>query len=267
MNHDQFVQIISGKNLSQAWANALMKCYEASGKTLSPAIVHFPVEEQDGKIESLEIREILDKHIADPSKFIQSAVESVAGTIFPESIWRRSRGNRQIFYEKYEAMLPYIRRKRANMRGVYFQRMIAYPGDGENKIVNQLEHVITTWQKGNHRRSALQAGIFDPRSDHSNAPLQGFPCLQQIAFNPKGSNGKDGLEVVAFYANQTLMEKAYGNYLGLYRLGQFMAREMGLKLKNVVCIASALKLNNNLDKNSCEPLVNAIKAVLKNAEV
>jgi hypothetical protein len=28
-----------------------------------------------------------------------------------------------------------------------------------------------------------------------------------VSFHPKGSNGKDGLSVVAFYANQTLVEK------------------------------------------------------------
>lgn len=261
------VQPIVGLNLSHAWANALVKCYEAPGGVLSPAMVYFPACSPDGNVETAEIRAILESQLADPKKFIhnQSVIETVAGTIFPESVWRHSQGHRETFYRKYENMLPFIRRKQSNRRGVYFQRMIAYPSDAGKEPINQLEHIIKTWHSGNHRHSALQAGIFDPRSDHSNAPLQGFPCLQQVAFHANGSNGTDGLSVVAFYANQTLEEKAYGNYLGLHRLGLFMAKEMGLELKEVVCIASALKLNNNQGKAKCECFVKAIRAVLKNA--
>jgi thymidylate synthase len=193
----------------------------------------------------------------------QSCIEKVAGTIFPQSVWRLSQGDRHQFFQNYIDMLPHIKRCKPNKRGVYFQRMVAFASD-RNETTNQLEHIIETWTSGNHRHSALQAGIFDPRSDHSHCRQQGFPCLQQVAFHPHGTNGKDGMSVVAFYANQTVVEKAYGNYLGLYRLGQFMANEMGLKLKEVVCIASALKINNNLDKSSCESEVKAIKAVLKN---
>jgi hypothetical protein len=89
--------------------------------------------------------------------------------------------------------------------------------------------------------------------------------LQQVVFYPNGAHGKDGLSVVAFYANQTLAEKAYGNYLGLYRLGRFMANEMGIQMKEVVCIASALKLSDSLTKSCCEPVVKAIEAVRTNA--
>jgi hypothetical protein len=65
-----------------------------------------------------------------------------------------------------------------------------------------------------------------------------------------------------------LAEKAYGNYLGLYRLGEFMAGEMGIKMKEVVCIATALKLSGDptsINKRACKPVVDAIRAVLENA--
>lgn len=269
MKYSHLSQPIVGSNLSFAWAHALIKCYEKNGGVLSPAIVSFPAFGQDDEVESKDIRIIIDSHLTDPKKYIsnQSVVETVAGTIFPESVWRLCRGNRELLYAEYANMLQFIRRKQSNRRGVYFQRMIAYPPNTNNdKPINQLEHIIKTWLSGNHRHSALQVGIFDPRSDHSNAPLQGFPCLQQISFHANGPNGKDGISVVAFYANQTLEEKAYGNYLGLQRLGLFMAKEMGLHLKEIICIASALKLNNSCSKSRCNPLVKAIKAVLKNAE-
>ena len=89
-------------------------------------------------------------------------------------------------------------------------------------------------------------------------------------FHTKGSNGLNGLEVMAFYANQILLEKAYGNYLGLYRLGQFMAGEMGLKLTGVTCIASHLTLfkksKNGTTKKKLSPFVEILKREILNEQ-
>ena len=87
-------------------------------------------------------------------------------------------------------------------------------------------------------RSALQAAIFDPTKDHTNQRMRGFPCLQQVAFAPQGA---DGLMVTGLYATQYIFERAYGNYLGLCRLGRFMAQEMGKQLTQVTCVASPAK--------------------------
>lgn len=267
MVFDQTIPTIYGDNISLAWANAFLKCYDAPGKVLHSAVVRMNAEDGCGSNETPEIREIVDTKLRFLLKKtgVQSVVETVAGTIFPESIWRLAKGDRHRFYEEYEKALPFIMHKLVNRRGIYFQRMVAFPNK-DDKTINQLEFIIKTWEQGNNRRSALQAGIFDPRTDHSNARQLGFPCLQQVVFYPNGAKGKEGLSVVAFYATQTLAEKAYGNYLGLYRLGSFMAKEMGIQLKEVVCVASALKLSDsNKIRTACEPVANAIRAVLKNA--
>jgi len=266
MVFEQPVPTIIGENVSYAWANAFLHCFDAPGGVLSPAVVRMSVKGAC-PVETPEIRQVVDSQLEAviDKPAVQTIVETVAGTIFPESIWTLAKKDRQAFYKLYESALPHIKRKRANKRGTYFERLISFQNNGKEKI-NQLEHIINTWHSGNHRHSALQAGVFDPRVDHSNSRQQGFPCLQQVVFYPVGSNGEDGLSVVAFYANQTLAEKAYGNYLGLYRLGMFMAKEMGIELKEVVCIASALKLSDSIGKTSCEPVVEAIRAVLKNGK-
>lgn len=267
MINDQSILPITGKNISHAWANAFIKCYETPGGILNSAVVRIKTDEETGTPETPELREIVEIQLRSLLKksAVQSVVETVAGTIFPESIWQFAKGNRHNFYTEYEKMLPFIRRIPANRNGIYFERLIAYPSNGD-KPVRQLDHIIDTFHKGNHRHSALQAAIFDPRTDHSDARQLGFPCLQQVVFYPNGANGKDGLSVIAFYANQTLAEKAYGNYLGLYRLGKFMAKEMGIKMKEVVCIAAALKLSGSskITKTACKPVVNAIRAALSN---
>lgn len=120
------------------------------------------------------------------------------------------------------------------MNGLYFERLIDF---GPNKV-NQLRHVIETYKGGNHRRSALQAAIFDPNEDHTNQRQRGFPCLHQVAFTPIESGG---LCVTGFYAMQLIFERAYGNYLGLCRLGNFVAHELGMHLERMVCIAAVGK--------------------------
>jgi hypothetical protein len=41
-----------------------------------------------------------------------------------------------------------------------------------------------------------------------------------------------------FYIMQYAFDRAYGNYLGLCRLGRFMAKQLDVPLSRVVCISS-----------------------------
>jgi hypothetical protein len=109
---------------------------------------------------------------------------------------------------------------------------------------NQLEFVISAFRSGTRRRSALQCSILAPQLDLNATPFQGFPCMQQVAFIPEG---KDGLRISALYPMHYLWARAYGNYLGLIHLGQFMAKEMNLNLnlKAMTCIALVAKLDES----------------------
>ena len=236
---------IPGKNLSEAWARAFLLSYDAPQGIIAPGIVSFPVDEKNPEwtLETLGIRDALEDQLDefDICSANQSNIETVAGTIFPETIWKRCGGDRETLRKTYLKMWPQIKKCKANRWGTYFKRLISYSDQG----VNQLQAIIDAWDKKILRRSALQAGIFDPCRDHRLEPFLGFPCLQQVVFHPIGPKGRYGMKVVALYANQLLMEKAYGNYLGLYRLGKFMAGEMGLTLKRVTCIATHLKRSDN----------------------
>ena len=117
-----------------------------------------------------------------------------------------------------------------------------------------MEHVIRTWNKGNHRRTTLQAGLFDPRKDRTDQRQRGFPCLQQVSFAPCGNRG---LAVTGYYATQYVIERAYGNYLGLCRLGRFMAHEIKLRLDQVICIATPAKLDR--PKSSVRGLADKVR--------
>ena len=50
------------------------------------------------------------------------------------------------------------------------------------------------------------------------------------------------LSLNAFYATQQLFIKAYGNWLGLMRLGHFVAGETGLTFDRLNCFAGIQKM-------------------------
>ena len=59
-----------------------------------------------------------------------------------------------------------------------------------------------------------------------------------------------------FYATQYLVERAYGNYLGLCRLGAFVAHELGVPLLRMTCFTCIAELDAK--KADLATLVNVI---------
>ena len=223
--------VVVERNLSVAWGKAFLKVFESN--EIAPLVVVIKDPDNADPPEVPAIRNALDDGLRAEGKGLSCL--QVANTIFPISLWDVQRPRADL-YQRYLSIVHRVRKHRGNRYGVYFQRLIDFGADTEaEEHVNQLEHILATWNRGNHRRSALQASLVDPRLDHTDQRQRGFPCLQQVAFAPTGDNG---LAVTGFYAKQHMFERAYGNYLGLCRLGRFMAHEMGLTLSQVVCIAT-----------------------------
>lgn len=245
--------LIEEHNLSVAWAKVFLRVLQAG--EISPVVVAVKDVGNDGPAEIPEIRNALDEQLVADGKGL--SVNTVANTIFP-SMWNPS-ADRQELYERYRRILRRLRKHSGNRYGLYFQRLISYGADknGEGGV-NQLEHIIQTWHKGNHRRTALQAGLFDPLSDHTHQPVRGFPCLQQVSF---ARSGDSGLSITGYYATQYVVERAYGNYLGLCRLGRFMAREMGLSFNQMVCIATPVQLARS--KKSARELAGQVSQAIE----
>ena len=237
------IEVISESNLSVAWARAFIRLMAVAGGEISPLIVTVDCTRDNAISEHIDIRNALDLELV---KYGEFSIETVANTIFPQSLWNQKR-NRDLLYKRYIKIWPKIRKHIQNRRGTYFQRLIAFNDD--THPVNQLEHILSGWNSGLHRHSALQAAIFDPKRDHVRNRVLGFPCLHQVAFTPGSIGGKKGLFVTGFYATQHIFEKAYGNYLGLCRLGQFMSAEMGLPLLGMNCIAAKGRIGDHTKKS------------------
>jgi hypothetical protein len=224
---------VSSPSISTAWQRALELAYASPSREVMNLIVTISDLNGGLPLEDLMVRSHLDMALIDADLQL---VRTVAGTIFPSSIWRPQEP-RAMLYDRYLRMWPRIKKCRKNRRGTYFQRLMGYPSLVPGAF-NQLEQVISTYLGGNHRRSALQASVIVPSADLTNARQQGFPCMQQVSFIPMEGR----LHLVGFYPTQHLFERAYGNYLGLIHLGRFMAAEMGLILDAVTCMSVIAKL-------------------------
>ena len=248
--------IIEERNLSVAWGMAFLDVFKDSG--VSPLVVAIKDLNGGEPLEVPSIREALDQTLKSEGK---RSCHTVANTIFPSSMWNPNAARGQLF-DRYLMTLPRLRKHNGNRNGLYFERLIAFgPSDNRNDGFNQLEHIINTWNDGNPRRSALQASVFDPHVDHTDQRQRGFPCLMQVAFDPQG---KDRLAVTGVYVTQYMFERAYGNYLGLIRLGNFMAHEMGLTLERVTCVAT--RTIRDRSKTSLQSLAKCVQNNLLNLD-
>ncbi len=250
--------VIEESNLSLAWGKAFLEVYKHN--EVAPMIVVIKDLNSEEDIELGSIREALDLSLGD-EKF--QSCRTVASTIFPEGLWVPENGRGELF-ERYRKIMPRMKKYRKNQYGLYFQRLIAYGCDDEfNHGVNQLEKICEKYQNSIRRRTAFHAAIFDPHEDHSPQIRRGFPCLQHVSFDVTGN---DQLTITGTYVTQYMFERAYGNYLGLFQLGRFMAHEMGRQLTRVTCIA-APAVRGPVAKKRLRPLAQTVREAIHESEI
>lgn len=237
---DNCTDLIEGKNLSHVWSKVFLKVIDAPKKECQSILVRLSEIDKKEIPEDLGISAALDECLLSTEN---QSIQTVANTIFPEKLWVISGYDRERLYNMYLRNFPRIKAlcSSKNNRGTYFKRLINFVDDDPDS--NQLEHIISIYnQRSSIRRAALQAAIFDPVRDHSRSPRLGFPCLQHLQFVP--NNKRRTLSINAFYATQQILEKSYGNYLGICRLGRFMASQMDLVLDEATFFVGIAKIDS-----------------------
>lgn len=231
---------VESADLSLAWGQVLLQLMSPGVSEISPLTLSIHGFSDAGVVqETSSIRFKLEQLLI--NKQVTIDIENVAFTIFPEEYWQLSNGDRREFFSLYRKAFIRIQDWNAkhNARGSYFQRLVDY--EGEDKGYNQLAWILDEFDRSPSQRvSQFQATTFDPRRDQTRSAQLEFPCLQQISFIPM----RDGmLSMTAYYATQQIFRKGYGNYLGLCRLGAFMAGQMGLKLGRVTIFVGVAKMD------------------------
>jgi hypothetical protein len=239
-------------SLSLAWARAFLIMSTPPERELAPFLISI-AGGPDWSPEEDDLRDSLDACLEEAAF---QTVNKVAKSIFPHPLWNRARGDRHKLYADYLQNLPdYVAMESSrNRHGLYFARLIGYginhkTGEEEEHLGNsrlqhdgnQLEFIINAL-KPKAQRMALQASIYDPVRDQTEA-RRPFPCLQHVTFVPDFV--RKTLSLNAFYAMQLLFVKGYGNWLGLCRLGEFVASQAGLRFERLNCYAGIQKMTTD----------------------
>jgi len=204
-----------------------------------------------------EIREAVDAMLAAEGR---RDIENVAFTIFPQRYWQMANGCRKEFFDMFREAFPRIQEfnRKNNGRGSYFQRLIDFHNDGGS--LDQLDWILREYKRNpSSRRSKWQATTFDPARDLLTTSQLEFPCLQQVSFS---FEAKQGLVLNAFYATQQIARKGYGNYLGLCRLGAFMASQMDRKLVRMNVFVGIAKMDMGKTDSNLIKMADDIRAVI-----
>jgi hypothetical protein len=256
-------ELITADNLSLGWWKVMQKLLAKGVTSISPLTLSITGFDADGAAAEIPgIREAVENFLVAEGK---KDVENVAWTIFPQRYWEMSDGDRTEFFNMFREAFPRVQKFNAknNARGSYFQRLVDFEGDGNGRI-DQLEWILSEYERDPGRRvSKWQASTFDPRRDLLNWPQLEFPCLQQVSFT---FDGEEGLIINAFYATQQLARKGYGNYLGIARLGAFMASQMKRRMVRMNVFIGVAKMDTGKADPNMVALRETVEAVLEGEE-
>jgi thymidylate synthase len=243
--------MICGATVSDAWLNAV----EAVNAVPERCLFHLVTHIDDPVAERSPIRAAAEALLQDLDL---STVRTVANTIFPAEMAARSHDHADLA-ARYRRVYPVLRRLHpGNRHGTYFGRIVAHPAaDGEydqlGELIRRLHIELRTRRPKSARYEMnisapepyLAPGAADLAGDgadagpvHVYAPGEdtspmGFPCLSFCSFQLDG----ELLHMVAHYRYQYLIQRGYGNYLGLGQLLGYVSAVTGLRPGQLMIVA------------------------------
>ncbi|WP_164743578.1 hypothetical protein [Microbacterium sulfonylureivorans] len=233
--------VVWGSDIGDAWLNAyeqLLPRGEVHNLTVNIAS---PLEEDLGVRRVIE-RKLLDFETAGGKDHRNpQSMDTVASTIFPVALYRPGPGAAERLFRnvaRAESLRAHSRRKGW---GTYIGRLTNYPSPAGARV-NQLELAIDRLSARDKAWSDLyelpigapgepyapdSAGVsLGTHADMAyDARTIGNPCLAHISLTRL--NGV--VHMVALYRRHHYVARAYGNFLGLGRLLNFLAAESGLE--------------------------------------
>lgn len=185
------------------------------------------------------------------------SVETVAGTIFPASLYKKY--GRPAFYGQYLEIMS--RAQKPHTWGTYAMRMMRHQAQKGTTPLNPLEKVVqklSEARSGRKIKSAYELGVTDLVNDLTSTNGQGcelpihnpnsdsgrptnIPCLSHLSF--KLIDGK--LDLTAIYRSHHYAARALGNLIGLGRLLNFVATESRFECGVLTCVATHAHLDTD----------------------
>ncbi|MPZ66706.1 MAG: hypothetical protein GEU83_14745 [Pseudonocardiaceae bacterium] len=215
---------IVADTLSEAWLDAVRLLHDDP----SHKVVHLVVRILRPPAEEKSIRDAADSLIEEwnsrsPTKREKPAVDTARNTIFPAA-WAHRLPEPAELGEYYRSRYAELCSHRDNERGTYFGRMVAYPradGGEADQLADTVRKLRQELATPGPKSSRYEVNIYSERQDRN--PMS-FPCLAHLSLHLH----QERLHMQAVYRNEVMVGRAYGNYLGLAQLQEYMARACGL---------------------------------------
>lgn len=220
--------LIKGTNISDAWLNAIEHLRETGDEDYNLIVeIENPLEED------FTVRDRLNFLLSEKG---DQSVETVANTIFPAALFKNGM-SREASYRRFHDIYYKLKKIDSNRRGTYFGRLVGWKylntvNCGLNQIEVTIEKLVEYKQSTAGKRVRYEMSIYDPEIDRKT--MMGFPCMSFISIKIRDKY----LDLTSIYRNQYFFKKAYGNYLGLARLQEFICRESGFEVGTLTCIAT-----------------------------
>jgi thymidylate synthase len=232
---------IVAPTLSDAWLEKARLLLGVPGGKL----VHLVVRIEDPTVEVPAIRAeadaLIDAHNAKRGKEEMVPIDTVRNTIFPVAYAERTRGPKELG-EHYRTLYDPIRKSAViNRKGTYFGRMVAYPrADDEppaDQLLSTVEKLKDELDNRGPKSSCYEINIYSEARDTGR---MSFPCLAHLSVHLHDR----AIHLQAIYRNETLIGRAYGNWLGLAELQQYIARCVGANVGELLITAGHVELES-----------------------
>lgn len=234
---------VEASNVSTAWLAIARRLDDEPERKA----VHTVTRIADPLGEDPLVRPAMDEVLGVRNK---QSVETVANTIFPEAIARTSVSH-DALVARYVRMYPTLKKRfHQNGQGTYFGRLIQYPSTKGpfDQIGAAIQRIAAQLKRPGPLRAARYEALLEIAEDANSVPVyvpntdnnpMAFPCLSYCAFQ---LDGKGHLHLLATYRSQFLVERGYGNYLGLGRLLAHVARHTGRQVGHLTVVAGLAHL-------------------------
>ncbi|MEX2211367.1 MAG: hypothetical protein WD689_06350 [Gaiellaceae bacterium] len=212
-------------DLSSGWLGAVSALVDQPNKKA----VHLLVRILDPTAEDLAVREAVQALIDTRNKGRTASkrmpdIETTRNTIFPAS-WaaRHPEPADLAAYYRERYTKDGLRGFSENDDGTYFGRIVSYPRSDADVVEESADQLGESVRKlrvelatGQAKSSRYEINIYCERLDRS--PMS-FPCLAHVSVHLHEGE----LHMQAIYRNEYLLERGYGNFLGLAELQQYIA--------------------------------------------
>jgi len=245
MNSDP--RSILAPDLSTGWIEAVRFLVDQPNKKA----VHLLVRVLDPTNEDLAVREAVQQLINEinrgrPESKRLPDIETTRNTIFPAR-WATRHPRPADLAAHYRSYYTKdgLRGFPGNKDGTYFGRIVSYPRSEEDSAEHSGDQLTETVRKlrvelatGQAKSSRYEINIYNERLDRS--PMS-FPCLAHLSVHLHEKE----LHVQAIYRNEYLVERGYGNFLGLAELQHYLATTVGVEVGELLMTIGHAELDAN----------------------